>query len=188
MVVINENSNKTLSPPILYGFKIITNKYGKFKRFDEYPTNGELNNCLIKVKEFNDISKECTILKQPLPFQIYIPTLIFTILIVITSLAFKITDPSLKIIIGILTPLIFFDIILIIIIIFKFKNRKSKFNLFLKQLNEKFENRSIKFFYRNFYTSKTICMEYYENGRGNSNKINFFPIFNENSPLLNINF
>ncbi|EAL64125.1 hypothetical protein DDB_G0286739 [Dictyostelium discoideum AX4] len=193
MVVINDEiNNKKILPPILYGFKIITNKYGKFKRFDYYPTNGELNNCLIHRTEYNDISEECTILKQPLPFQIYIPTLVCTILTVITSIAFKIIDPPLTLIIGFLTPLVIFDIIFILIIIFKFKNRKLKFNLFLKELNEKFEKRSIKFYYKNYYTSKTICIEYYENNssgsckNSNYNNINNgFPMFNENSPLLN---
>ncbi|KAN0042402.1 hypothetical protein ACTFIV_004966 [Dictyostelium citrinum] len=122
MVEIIENNNKKISPPILYGFKIITNKYGKFKRFDYYPTNGELSNCLIRHSEYNNISEECTILKQPLPFQIYIPILVCTILIVITSIAFKITDPPLKIIIGFLSPQFLFDIIFLLIIIFKFKN------------------------------------------------------------------
>ncbi|KAN0042729.1 hypothetical protein ACTA71_012652 [Dictyostelium dimigraforme] len=186
MVVIIEQNNKNISPPILYGFKIITNKYGKFRRFDYYPTNGELNNCSIHRSEYNDISEECTVLKQQLPFQIYLPNLACTILTVITTLAFIITDPPLTIIIGILTPLITFNIIFIIIIIFKFKNRKSKFNLFFKQLNERFEKRSIKFFYKNYYTTKTICMEYYdENGSCNNIKNNF-PLFNEKSPLLNI--
>ncbi|KAN0006549.1 hypothetical protein ACTFIU_003262 [Dictyostelium citrinum] len=183
----NNNNNNKISPPILYGFKIITNKYGKFKRFDYYPTNGELSNCLIHHSEYNNISEECTILKQPLPFQIYIPILVCTILTVITSLAFKITDPPLTIIIGFLTPLVLFDIIFLLIIIFKFKNRKSNFNLYLKQLNKRYEKRSIKFFYKNYYTTKTICIEYYENG-GSCNYIkNDFPMFNENSPLLNFN-